>query len=350
MSGRLLRWGIIGCGVIGAQHARALAEVEECQCVACMDANSAVAESFAGQHGIPAFYDELPKMLAEAKPDAVSVCTPSGAHQEVCLQAAAGGCHLLVEKPIEIALAAADRIIEACRRNRVKLGVVFQRRMAIIPQSVKRAVAEGLLGDLVLGDAHIKYYRPQSYYDGAGWRGTWALDGGGALMNQGIHTVDLLQWIMGPIASVTAHYDTLAHNCEVEDTVVAIIRYASGALGTLVGTTCCNPAYGHRLEIHGKKGTIMIQGDMRAGDRIVHAGFDEAAAAFDAASLNGRKPDPADGFPGGHALHVKDMYEAIVNDREPAVPGTEARKSLEVVLAIYRSAREKRAIELPLTD
>ena len=343
-----LTWAIAGCGVIGAQHAAAVAQVPGCALVACVDSRPEAARTLAAQYGMARWYSSLEEMLREVGPDVMSVCTPSGLHEAICVQSAQSGCHLLVEKPIEIRLEAADRIIDACSRAGVKLGVAFQRRMAHIPQATRRAVQAGLLGELIAGDAHVKYHRPQAYYDGAGWRGTWALDGGGALMNQGVHTVDLLQWIMGPVQSVYAYGGTLAHRCEVEDTIVAAVKFANGALGVLQAMTSCFPAYGHRLEFHGRQGTIMVHGDMRAGDRIVHAGVNGESGWPEMDALNTCKPDPADGFPGGHALLVKDMIEAIRQDREPAIPGLEARKSLEIILAVYESARSGKEVCLPL--
>ena len=203
----------------------------------------------------------------------VCVCVPSGLHAEVGVRAAKAGKHLVVEKPIDVTLAAADRLIEAARTAGVALTVISQHRFDPGLIELKRLLGEGALGRLVLGEASTKWYRTQAYYDSAGWRGTWAMDGG-SLMNQGVHYVDLLRWCMGPVTEVTAVCTTQAHQIEAEDTALAIVRFGSGAVGTILSSTAAYPGFPQRLEITGTEGTVIIE-----DGRIVRRAFGAGARA-----------------------------------------------------------------------
>src|SRR6478736_7515908 len=221
-------FGIVGCGMISNFHAKAIADVRGAKLVACFDTRDASAQKFAAENGCKA-YTDLDAMLADPKVQIVTIATPSGAHMEPAVAAARAGKHVIVEKPLEITLKKCDRMIEECKKAGVQLGAIFPSRFHDSSVKLKRAIEGGRFGRLTLGDSYVKWFRTQQYYDSGAWRGTWKLDGGGALMNQAIHSVDLLLWYMGQPLEVTAHTAMLAHErIEVEDVAVATVKFASG--------------------------------------------------------------------------------------------------------------------------
>jgi UDP-N-acetyl-2-amino-2-deoxyglucuronate dehydrogenase len=260
-------FGIIGCGMISNFHAKAIAEIRGARLVACFDMFPASAERLAAATGCRS-YAKLSEMLADPDVDVVTICTPSGAHLEPALAAARAGKHVVVEKPLEITLKRCDKIIAECKKNKVKLATIFPSRFHESSVEIKRAVDDGRFGNLTVGDAYVKWFRTQEYYDSGAWRGTWKLDGGGALMNQAIHTVDLLTWLMGPVVEISAHTATLAHKrIEVEDTAMATLKFKNGALGVLEASTAIYPGYLKRIEIHGSGGTaVMEEEDIKTWD------------------------------------------------------------------------------------
>jgi predicted dehydrogenase len=284
--------------------------------------------------------------------DVVTVCTPSGAHEESAIKAAEAGKHVIVEKPIEVTLEKADRIIESCNRNKVLLGVIFQSRFSEGSQLLKQALEMDLFGRLTLGSAYIRWFRPQEYYDSGEWRGTLALDGGGALMNQSIHAIDLLRWFMGDVESVQAFTATLAHEkIEVEDTGAAILKFANGALGVIEGSTAAFPGYAKRIEISGERGTVVL-----TEDRITEWSFAEPTKldapakklySSDSSGTGGAADPMAINF-SGHKAQFENFIDALNTGNRPLVDGVEGRKTLEVVLAIYRAGAESSRIDLPL--
>jgi len=243
-------------------------------------------------------------------------------------------------------------MIDTCAKQKVKLGCIFQRRTKPLTKAVKKVVDGGKLGTLVLADAYLKYYRSPAYYKSAGWRGTWKLDGGGALMNQGVHGIDQLLYIMGGVDTVTAHAAPLVRDILVEDTAVAILQYKCGAFGVIEGTTSVTPGMSTRTEIHGENGTIVFD-DSRL---LKYAVARKRADIAKDRKLNVPTPkvskstasDPRALSVRGHMLQVQDMAQAILKDREPMVPGPEARKAVELILAIYKSAKTGRTVRLPL--
>src|SRR5215831_8455691 len=253
-------FGITGCGMIGKVQAEAIASIPGARLMAvCARDEKRVAE-FAAKFGATG-YTDYEKFLDHPGLRIVNICTPNGLHAEQGVAAARAGKHVLVEKPIDTTLEKADALIEACDRNGVKLGVIFQSRFLPAAQKIKRAIAEGRLGRLMIGDAYVKWYRSPEYYADS-WHGTIALDGGGALINQAIHTADLLRWIMGPAKTVFAFRSSLRYpQLEGEDTLVACIRFANGALGVIEATTSVSPGFKRRLEISGEKGTVILDGD-----------------------------------------------------------------------------------------
>ncbi len=352
-------FGIVGGGVIGPFHAQAITAQPDARLVAVCDVVPSAAEKLAGEFGVEAMTD-LDAMLARDDIQVVSVCVPSGLHAEIGIKAAQAGKHVICEKPIDITLDAADRLIAACDEAGVKLQVISQHRFGAGMQRLKKAIDDGALGTLVMGNASIFWYRAQAYYDSGGWRGTWALDGGGCLMNQGVHYVDLLRWAMGPVASVTAKAGTLAHErIEVEDAAVAVIQFENGAIGSLIGTTDAFPGYTCRLEIVGTEGSVVLEdGEIKAwnlkaeiGEVGAYGRSKEGKRAE--ASQNGKgsgqgAADPAAISWGGHAVEVRDMIDAIREDRAVALPGPSARNALELILAVYRSAEIGRTVTMPI--
>src|SRR5437870_11529764 len=259
----MLGFAIVGCGMIARFHGRALAEVPGARLVALVSRKPENAKGLAESLGISCpSYTELTPVLARRDVDVVIVTTPSGAHMEPAVAAAEAGKHVVVEKPLEITLERCDRIIDACDRRGVKLCTIFPSRFHDANLTLKAAVDAGRFGRLTLGEATCKWWRPQSYYDTGGWKGTMALDGGGALMNQAIHSVDLLQWLMGPVTHISGFTATLAHErIEVEDTAVACLRFAGGALGVIQATTSVSPGLPKTIAVHGDRGTVVIEQD-----------------------------------------------------------------------------------------
>jgi predicted dehydrogenase len=344
-------FGLIGCGMIAKFHARAIADLRGAKLVACYDSFSAAADRLAAETGCRA-YHKLDDMLADPAVTVVTIGTPSGAHMEPAVAAAEAGKHVIVEKPLEITLKRCDRIIEACEKNKVKLSAIFPSRFHDSALEIKRAIEGNRFGRLTLGDSYVKWYRTQQYYDSGAWRGTWELDGGGALMNQAIHSVDLLTWFMGPVAEITARTDTLAHErIAVEDVAVAALRFESGALGVVEATTAAYPGYLKRIEIHGSEGSAameeedIVKWDFARKDRRDAAIQEQMAKSK---STGGGASDPAAIGHHGHAKQFRDVLQAIDKDRKPAIDGHEGRRSVEIILAIYKAAETGKVIKLPL--
>ncbi len=346
-------FGIVGCGMIANFHARAINDIRGAKVVACFDAVPAAADRFAASQGCRA-YHALEDMLADPEVDVVTVGTPSGAHLEPAVAAARAGKHVIVEKPLEITLRRCDRIIRECERHNVKLSAIFPSRFHRSSGELKRAVDQGRFGRLTLGEAYVKWYRTQAYYDSGAWRGTWELDGGGALMNQAIHSVDILTWLMGPVAEITAHTGLLAHErIAVEDTAVATLKFASGALGVIEASTAAFPGYLKRIEVHGSEGSAaMEEEDVVAWDFAKKARGDAAVHARMAARIStaGGASDPAAIGHHGHTEQFRDVLSAIRDNRSPAIDGDEGRRSVEIILAIYKAAESGKVVKLPLAS
>ncbi len=349
-------FGIIGCGVIAPTHADAIRanEPNGAELVAVYDVVLEAAQKLAARYNVAA-YSDLTAFLAHPGLDVVNVCVPSGLHSQVGIAAARAGKHLMMEKPLDITLEAADQLIQTCREQRVKLAVISQHRFNPAMRQLRTALEAGRFGDLVLGDAIIKWYRTQQYYDSAGWRGTYRFDGGGALMNQGVHYIDLLQWTMGAVKSIRAVTHTRTHQIEVEDVALAIVQFENGAIGIIEGSTSVYPGLPERLEISGRDGTVILEAGRiktwefrdEKGEAGNYGGVAKPPNAENSSAVTGAA-DPAAISGGGHVFQVSDILEAIRQQREPILNGVEARKPLEIILAIYQSARENREIFLPL--
>jgi UDP-N-acetyl-2-amino-2-deoxyglucuronate dehydrogenase len=349
--GRKFGFGIIGCGMIAHFHARAIADLKDARLAACFSRRPEQADSFAKQHGCQPYHD-LAAMLADENVDVVTICTPSGAHLEPAVSAAAAGKHVIVEKPLEITLKRCDRMIQACDKARVKLATIFPSRFHQSSIDLKKAVDRRRFGKLTLAEAYVKWYRSQQYYDSGAWRGTWKLDGGGALMNQAIHCIDLLIWLAGPVKEIRALTATLAHErIAVEDVAVASLVFENGALGVIEATTAAYPGYLKRLELHGSHGSAaMEEEDIVAWDFAKSGAVDAAIRRrmSERISTAGGASDPKAIGHHGHARQFRDVLDAIKQDRTPAIDGHEGRRSVEIILAIYKAAETGRGVALPL--
>ena len=343
-------FGLVGAGLIADFHARAIGEIEGARVTALADVDEARGTAMAERYDAT-FYKSFEELATDAKVDIVNVCTPSGLHAKPAIAAISAGKHVLVEKPLEVTLQRCDSIIEKAQEAGVTVGVIFPSRFSDAMIEVKRAIDGGRLGRVTLADAYVKWYRTQEYYDKGGWRGTWKLDGGGALMNQSIHAIDCINWLAGPVSAVGAFAGTLAHTkIEVEDTAVAVVRFASGALGVIEGTTSVFPGFLKKLEISGNKGSIVMEeGALQTWTFEPELPEDaRIRERFAAKSARGGAADPADIGHEGHRRQIAEFLQALQEKRKPLVDGPEGRKAVEIILSIYASARTGKVIELPL--
>lgn len=317
-----VRYGIIGCAGIGGTHAEAVKSASGATLVACADLDQDAAETFGDDNDIQAFTD-VTTMIDEADVDAVSVCTPSGTHADVVCDAAQAGANVLCEKPLDVYADRIDRMIAVCESEGVTLAGVFQKRASEASQAAKEAVESGDIGDLVLADATVKWYRSQDYYDSAAWRGTRDMDGG-CLMNQAIHEIDRLNWLTGGIESVQARTDRLARDFECEDTAVLSLRFENGSLGSIEATTATIGGESG-LELNGTDGSITLR-----GSTITHFETGEGEQDLDTADYE---------WGDAHEVTIQDFVDALREGREPMIPGIEARRAVDVIFAAYESAK-----------
>lgn len=343
---RTYGFGVIGCGVISDTHIEAIRSLENARLVAVCDTREEAARAKAQKWGC-AWYTDLDDLLARDDIHVVNVVVPSGLHAKVGIRAADAGKHVICTKPIDITLEAIDSLIAAGERNGVKIGATHQCRDYQVYRKLRTAVQEGRLGRLLYGNVRVPWYRTDEYYRD-GWHGTKALDGGGALINQSIHYIDLLIWLMGPVKTVCGFASALAHDIEVEDCATAALEFTSRAQGMIQGTTCTYRGYEARLGIHGTRGNVVVVGDELMlwdleGEEIVHnptAGHAGGAA------------DPRAGMMGeavsAHAKQIADLLAAIEEGREPELNAREARRAVEAILAIYRSSERREFVDLPL--
>ncbi|NNF79565.1 MAG: Gfo/Idh/MocA family oxidoreductase [Rhizobiales bacterium] len=346
MSGTSIGFGIIGLGMIAEFHAKAIAAIAGAELVACFSRDQAKADAFASKHGGTG-YGDLDAFLAHDGLDLVTICTPSGAHLEPTLAAAAAGKHVVCEKPLEVTTARIDQMIAACNAAGTMLAGIFPRRFNPATELLKQAVADGRFGQINLADVYVKWWRTQAYYDSGAWRGTWALDGGGALMNQSIHTIDLLLHIMGDVKSVRAETRLLAHgDIEVEDTAVAMLEFESGALGVIQGTTASWSREGHPAEVQitGSEGSVFMSDDrFRVWEFAAESDEDgriRAEFGLGAEATGAGAADPSSIDFRWHQRNLEDAVTALRESRESLVSGQEARRSVALIQAIYKSAAD----------
>jgi UDP-N-acetyl-2-amino-2-deoxyglucuronate dehydrogenase len=335
--------GIIGGGGISETHARAASEIPGVEIVAFYGDNHQKVEQLGQRFGGMA-YREFQSFLDHRPLDLVIIGSPSALHAEQGIAAARHGLHVLTEKPIDVTTIQADALIKECERAQVKLGVCFQDRVAPEIARLKQVVDAGRLGKPILVNGYVKWYRPPAYYGDSRWRGRRALDGGGALMNQGVHTVDLLLWLMGDVERVYARTVTALHEIEVEDTVVATLEFRNGAIGTLEAGTSIYPGYERRVELTGAEGTIIME-----HDRIVAADLrtpDPTLISPDSNDSNASASSPIVSDVGGHRRLIEDFLQAIETNSRPVCDGREGRKSVAFIEAVYESSRTGLPVEI----
>lgn len=341
-----LNFAIVGAGAIARQHVKAILNHPAAKLVAVSSRDLTHIDDLLVDSSQVGKYLDYREMLLRSDIDVVCICTPSGTHSEIAIACAEAGKHVLCEKPLDIREDRMSAMIKTCRSHEVKLGCVFQRRLMPAAQHTQEALQAGKLGRLLIGNAFLKYYRSPEYYDSGSWRGTWELDGGGALMNQGIHGVDLLQHLMGDVDSVFAYSDTLFHRISVEDTSVVALKFRSGAFGVIQATTSVYPGQETRFELHGDKGTVEF-GDEGFRQWAFRDHSEPVPFITDTLGLS-VSSDPQQLSFAGHYYYIDDMIQAIHEGREPAVNGEEARKSVDLILACYESARTGKEVKLPV--
>jgi len=346
----MVRYGVIGCGAIHSVHCDALQNIEGGKLAGVFDIVPEKGMKAGERYGVPwpATIEELFEIV-----DAVTVCVPSGLHAQVGIGAANAGKHVLVEKPIDVSVESAMKLIEACASNGVKLGTISQHRFSESVRKLRDAAQSGAFGTLLEGDAYIKWYRTQKYYDSGDWRGTWKLDGGGCLINQGVHYIDMIQWIMGGVRAVQAQVRTAAHDIEVEDVATALVEYKNGAIGVIQGSTSFYPGLAERLEVHGKYGSVILEGDKPKlwkidAEAAAQGLYGGGVLMQPTPSLHlhdqedvvaGAAGDPTAVWGEQHRLQIQDFTDAISTGREPEITGRMALEPLKVILAIYESGR-----------
>ncbi|HTT88557.1 MAG TPA: Gfo/Idh/MocA family oxidoreductase [Acidimicrobiales bacterium] len=340
MTVKQARVGLVGCGAIGRTHAEALGGIAEADFVACCDADIQRAQDFAERYGVRAAFGDPLELINSGNVDVVVICTPHPSHAPLATSAAAAGVHALVEKPIAVTIEEADKMIAAAAAADVNLGVIHQRRFWPAAQRMRAAIDEGKIGVPIYGECFARLWRNADYFQRDPWRGTWSGEGGGVLLNQAVHAVDLLQWFMGPVTEVYGHWANLAHEgtIEVEDTAVATLRFATGALAVITASTAFNPPAGFRVSVLGQSGATLSlcetpEGTQGFNDVWTVPGEELARERW--AAEEAGKP----GFPQFHQLQIRDFLRAVLEGIEPAVPGVEARKAIELVTAIYESER-----------
>jgi UDP-N-acetyl-2-amino-2-deoxyglucuronate dehydrogenase len=338
-----IRLALVGCGRISRNHFDAIAKLDELELVAVCDVVEARAREAGEAHGVPWFVS-YEQMLEQVPCDAVVIATPSGLHPQHGMMAARAGRHVISEKPMAISLAAADALVQACDEHDVHLFVVKQNRLNPPIQLLKRAIDRGRFGRIYMANCTVRWTRPQEYYDQAPWRGTWEFDGG-AFMNQASHYVDLIQWLVGPVESVIAKTATLARRIEAEDSGVAVLKFRSGAIGTIEVTMLTFPRnLEGSITILGEKGTVKIGGTaVNKVDHWTFAEYDDDDKQIELANTN---PPSVYGF--GHEAYYRNVVGVLRGQAVPDTDGRAGRKSLELILGIYESAKTGRDVPLPL--
>ena len=335
--------GLVGCGRIAPRHVDAIDGTDGMELAATCDIKIDRAKEIADPCGIPSF-DRMQAMLDEVDLDCAVVCTPSGMHARQGIRAARAGKHVILEKPMCTTLEHADELIRACDDARIRLFVVKQNRLNPPIRLLKRAVDKGRFGQLYSANVTVRWTRPQAYYDQDKWRGTWEFDGG-AFMNQASHYIDLLQWLMGPVESVVSHTATLARQIETEDTGAAIVRFRNGAIGVVDVTMLTYPRnLEGSITIIGETGTVKIGGvAVNKVETWDFAEYDDDDRALQEASY-----ETGSVYGPGHRGYYSNVARVLAGEAEPQTDGRDGRKSLELILGMYKSAREGRAVPLPL--
>jgi len=345
---RKWRCAVIGTGMVGEWHVRTIPKTPGCSLVAICDHNEANGRKALEKNSlnVPIYADAV-EMFKKEKLDAVHVCTPSGDHQGPAVLAMKRGLCVVVEKPMEIQPDRIDAMAETAKKNKVHLAGIFQNRWHPANQAIKKAMEENRFGKLAWAGSFTPWYRPDKYYEDVAWRGTWKLDGGGAVMNQGVHQVDLIQWIMGPVKTVCAFASSRIHaKIETEDTMTCALEFASGAYGTFMSTTAMHPGGSTRLEIGGEDGTAVSEGGLkRFAFRNEKPEDKELLEKLDPArsQTTGGGKSASDVPLDLHALNIASIYDAWSRDEDAVTAAPEARKAVAIIQAMYKSARAKGA-------
>ena len=341
---RKIGYAVTGLGV-GKGHAKAALNSKNGKLIAVCDLIPEKLEKAKKDYGDILTYTDFDEMLKNPDIEIVSICLPSGMHAEFAVKALEAGKHVLVEKPVDITAEAAEKIEAARIKTGLKAGVIHQNRFNACMKPMKEAIDSGRLGKIFLGTFAVKWYRTQEYYDNGGWRGTWDMDGGGSLMNQAIHTVDLMQWLMGDVECVTANMGVFNHVIETEDMTASLIKFKNGASATFVSTTCAYPGLSTDIQVYGTKGSIEVDGDRLKLWRIEGEDEDEGKSMIDLyGEGNGSATALDPTLVVGHATQVNDIIDAVLFDRDPLIVPTDAIKSVKIANAIYESAKTGKTV------
>lgn len=338
-----MNFAIIGTGIAAEIHAKCIEEIPDTKLVAVSSPTEEKAKKFALIHNCD-YYTNYMEMIERDDIDVVCITTPSGTHAKIGIDVAKYKKHLIVEKPIDVSLENANALVKACHDNDVKLSIIFQHRFSDDIVKLKKIIDNGKFGEINFGAAHTKVYRTQGYYESAKWRGTWKMDGGGALINQSIHYVDLLYHLAGPVDEVFAYTATRGHKIEVEDEAVASVKFQNGAIGIIEANTNAYPGFYSRLDIYGDNGSVIIQ-----DDKIIELAFKNGERNRSSEKSIGDHTSPTIPYI-LHKRQFEDVIDAIKNDREPLVNGEEGIKSLKIVLAIYESAKSRQTVKLERSE
>jgi UDP-N-acetyl-2-amino-2-deoxyglucuronate dehydrogenase len=347
-----LGFGVVGLGM-GKHHCRSVTAAKGARLVAICDVRQELADKVAAEYGCKAYYN-FDELLLDPEIDVVNIALPTGMHADAGIKAAQAGKHIICEKPLDVNLNKADALIAAAHEHHVKLGGIFQRRLHPVSKKIRETIRSGRLGRIYYADIHLYWWRAQSYYDGgwpAGWHGTWALDGGGSVMNQGVHSVDFIQWAVSPVKRIMARTGTFAHNIECEDVGMALVEFENGAIGNIVCTTAAYPGYSNDFHVFGEHGSIIVRNDSEVVSWRIKGPNEQADDEEMRRMYPGGRGTPSSdpmavGFD-GHTQEIEDMVHAIRDDRKPVIPGEEARHAIEIILAIQKSAETGQWVTLP---
>ena len=334
-------YAVLGLG-IGMAHCEGAALSEHAELVAVCDIDRARLEKAKAQYPEVTLYEEFEELLKDERVEIISICLPSAMHADFAVRAMRAGKHVLVEKPLDITPERAALIEQARLETGMTCGVVHQNRFSFNMQAIKRAVDEGKIGRVLLGTFAVKWYREQKYYDRGGWRGTWEMDGGGSLMNQAVHTVDLMQWMMGEVESVTSTMNICNHNIQTEDLTASIITFKSGATATFVSTTCAYPGISTEVDLYGTEGSIEADADVlktwKMRDDEDEEEEEEMLARYGKGNRHAAQFEPGALY--GHRHVVEDIILAVRDGRDPEVMPADALRAVRIVDAVYRSAKQ----------
>lgn len=342
-----VRFGLIGCGAIAKFHAVSIGQIEGAELVAAFDPYKPGLDKFVAEYGVKG-YDTLDALLADPDVDAVSICTPSGLHTSQAVAAMKAGKHVVCEKPMSLTLAEADELIATEKETGMKVCIISQYRFAAATQEVKRAIDAGAFGRITHASLSMRYYRANSYYDSGAWRATWAMDGGGAMMNQGIHGVDVFRYLMGPVKTVNGLARCLTREkggkpLEVEDAAAAVLEFENGALGIIEGSTTCYPGYPRRIVISGDKGSVVLEENSIMNWDL---GDFECRLPVGAQAKNSGASDPMAIDNSGHVLQIGNLVRSILDGEELLATAYSGRLPLEIILGIYESSKTGKTVTL----